>query len=94
MGQDIGNELDGQNDRVDDLADQVRNADNTLHAKTGRGTMVDRKSESCGMIVGILSLLVASVAVPVRPPESWQYGARGQLWRIQGWRRTQYPFHP
>lgn len=34
MGQEIGNELDEQNDITDDLANLVRGTDNTLHTET------------------------------------------------------------
>ncbi|XP_063098193.1 syntaxin-8 isoform X1 [Cavia porcellus] len=67
MGQEIGNELDEQNEIIDDLANLVENTDEKLRTETRRVTLVDRKSTSCGMIMVILLLLVAIVVVAVWP---------------------------
>ncbi|XP_037663852.1 syntaxin-8 isoform X4 [Choloepus didactylus] len=67
MGQEIGNELDEQNEIIDDLANLVENTDEKLRTETRRVNVVDRKSTSCGMIVVILLLLVAIVVVAVWP---------------------------
>ncbi|XP_046532034.1 syntaxin-8 isoform X1 [Equus quagga] len=48
MGQEIGNELDEQNEIIDDLANLVENTDEKLRTETRRVNMVDRKSTSCG----------------------------------------------
>ncbi|XP_042638395.1 LOW QUALITY PROTEIN: syntaxin-8 [Orycteropus afer afer] len=47
MGQEIGNELDEQNEIIDDLANLVENTDEKLRTETRRVNMVDRKSMSC-----------------------------------------------
>ncbi|KAL1780909.1 syntaxin-8 [Sigmodon hispidus] len=67
MGQEIGNELDEQNEIIDDLANLVENTDEKLHTEARRVTLVDRKSTSCGMVMVILLLLVATVVVAVWP---------------------------
>lgn len=67
MGQEIGNELDEQNEIIDDLTNLVENTDEKLRTETRRVNVVDRKSTSCGMIMVILLLLVAIVVVAVWP---------------------------
>uniref|UniRef100_A0A8D0L4M5 Syntaxin-8 n=1 Tax=Sphenodon punctatus TaxID=8508 RepID=A0A8D0L4M5_SPHPU len=67
MGQEIGNELEEQNEIIDDLANLVENTDDKLRAQTRRVTLVDRKSTSCGMLVVIVLLLIAIVVVAVWP---------------------------
>ncbi|KAM5215170.1 syntaxin-8 isoform 2-T2 [Hipposideros larvatus] len=67
MGQEIGNELDEQNEIIDDLTNLVENTDEKLRTETRRVNLVDRKSTSCGMIMVILLLLVAIVVVAVWP---------------------------
>ncbi|XP_037663851.1 syntaxin-8 isoform X3 [Choloepus didactylus] len=47
MGQEIGNELDEQNEIIDDLANLVENTDEKLRTETRRVNVVDRKSTSC-----------------------------------------------
>ncbi|GAB1296259.1 Syntaxin-8 [Apodemus speciosus] len=47
MGQEIGNELDEQNEIIDDLANLVENTDEKLRTEARRVTLVDRKSTSC-----------------------------------------------
>ncbi|XP_011906420.1 PREDICTED: syntaxin-8 isoform X3 [Cercocebus atys] len=47
MGQEIGNELDEQNEIIDDLANLVENTDEKLRTETRRVNLVDRKSTSC-----------------------------------------------
>ncbi|XP_060219431.1 syntaxin-8 isoform X3 [Meriones unguiculatus] len=67
MGQEIGNELDEQNEIIDDLANLVENTDEKLRTEARRVTLLDKKSTSCGMIMVILLLLVAIVVVAVYP---------------------------
>ncbi|KAM6174396.1 syntaxin-8 isoform 2-T2 [Erethizon dorsatum] len=67
MGQEIGNELDEQNEIIDDLANLVENTDEKLRTEARRVNLVDRKSTSCGMIMVILLLLVAIVVIAVWP---------------------------
>ncbi|XP_055970896.1 syntaxin-8 [Sorex fumeus] len=67
MGQEIGNELDEQNEIIDDLANLIDNTDEKLRTETRHVNLVDRKSTSCGMIMVILLLLVAIVVVAVWP---------------------------
>ncbi|XP_054831293.1 syntaxin-8 [Eublepharis macularius] len=67
MGQEIGNELEEQNEIVDDLANLVENTDDKLRSQTRRVKMVDKKSTSCGMLVVIVLLLIAIVVVAVWP---------------------------
>ncbi|XP_054945686.1 syntaxin-8 isoform X2 [Physeter macrocephalus] len=47
MGQEIGNELNEQNEIIDDLANLVENTDEKLRTETRRVNLVDRKSTSC-----------------------------------------------
>ncbi|XP_015735413.1 syntaxin-8 isoform X1 [Coturnix japonica] len=47
MGQEIGNELDEQNEIIDDLTNLVENTDSRLRTQTRHVKMVDRKSTSC-----------------------------------------------
>ncbi|XP_063125816.1 syntaxin-8 isoform X5 [Rattus norvegicus] len=49
MGQEIGNELDEQNEIIDDLANLVENTDEKLRTEARRVTLVDRKSASCAL---------------------------------------------
>nr|1GL2_D Chain D, SYNTAXIN 8 [Rattus norvegicus] len=42
MGQEIGNELDEQNEIIDDLANLVENTDEKLRTEARRVTLVDR----------------------------------------------------
>ncbi|XP_051851642.1 syntaxin-8 isoform X1 [Antechinus flavipes] len=67
MGQEIGNELDEQNEIIDDLANLVENTDERLCNQTRQVTIVDKKSSSCGMMVVIVLLLIAIVVVAVWP---------------------------
>ncbi|KFQ91049.1 Syntaxin-8, partial [Nipponia nippon] len=48
MGQEIGNELDEQNEIIDDLTNLVENTDDKLRNQTRHVKMVDKKSTSCG----------------------------------------------
>ncbi|KAM6317552.1 syntaxin-8 isoform 2-T2 [Podargus strigoides] len=47
MGQEIGNELDEQNEIIDDLTNLVENTDDKLRNQTRHVKMVDKKSTSC-----------------------------------------------
>ncbi|XP_029456184.1 syntaxin-8 isoform X2 [Rhinatrema bivittatum] len=67
MGQDIGNELDEQNEIIDDLTNLVENTDDKIRTQTRRVKLVDKKSTSCGMLVVIVLLLIAIVVVAVWP---------------------------
>ncbi|XP_074168040.1 syntaxin-8 isoform X2 [Sminthopsis crassicaudata] len=67
MGQEIGNELDEQNEIIDDLANLVEKTDERLCNQTRQVTIVDKKSSSCGMMVVIVLLLIAIVVVAVWP---------------------------
>ncbi|XP_055432536.1 syntaxin-8 isoform X10 [Bubalus kerabau] len=51
MGQEIGNELDEQNEIIDDLANLVENTDEKLRTETRRVNLVDRKSTSCALSI-------------------------------------------
>uniref|UniRef100_A0A8C4PK72 Syntaxin-8 n=1 Tax=Equus asinus TaxID=9793 RepID=A0A8C4PK72_EQUAS len=53
VGQEIGNELDEQNEITDDLANLVTNTDGKLSAETRYVNMVDRNSISFGIIMVI-----------------------------------------
>uniref|UniRef100_A0A8C6ZPC1 Syntaxin-8 n=1 Tax=Nothoprocta perdicaria TaxID=30464 RepID=A0A8C6ZPC1_NOTPE len=48
MGQEIGNELDEQNEIIDDLTSLVENTDDKLRNQTRHVKLVDKKSTSCG----------------------------------------------
>ncbi|KAM4673761.1 syntaxin-8 isoform 1-T1 [Amazona ochrocephala] len=67
MGQEIGNELDEQNEIIDDLTNLVENTDDKLRTQTRHVKMVDKKSTSCGMLVVIVLLLIAIAVVAVWP---------------------------
>lgn len=54
MGQEIGNELDEQNEIIDDLTNLVENTDEKLRTETRRVNLVDRKSTSCAVQIHIL----------------------------------------
>nr|XP_058903510.1 syntaxin-8 isoform X7 [Kogia breviceps] len=69
MGQEIGNELNEQNEIIDGLANLVENTDEKLRTETRRVNLVDRKSTSCGMVAVTLLLLVAIVVVAVWPAD-------------------------
>lgn len=67
MGQEIGNELDEQNEIIDDLANLVENTDEKLRTEARRVTLVDRKSTSCGKRWQSLQLPVAYSSLNVLP---------------------------
>ncbi|XP_075626529.1 syntaxin-8 isoform X1 [Balearica regulorum gibbericeps] len=69
MGQEIGNELDEQNEIIDDLTNLVENTDDKLRNQTRHVKMVDKKSTSCGMLVVIVLLLIAIAVVAVWPTQ-------------------------
>uniref|UniRef100_A0A8C5R5V6 Syntaxin-8 n=1 Tax=Leptobrachium leishanense TaxID=445787 RepID=A0A8C5R5V6_9ANUR len=48
MGNDIGNELDEQNEIIDDLTNLVENTDSKVTRQTRNVKLVERKSGSCG----------------------------------------------
>ncbi|XP_053310129.1 syntaxin-8 [Spea bombifrons] len=67
MGQDIGNELEEQNEIIDDLANLVENTDGKVRRQTRNVKLVDKKSGSCAMLLVIVLLLIAIVVVAVWP---------------------------
>ncbi|XP_061534624.1 syntaxin-8 isoform X1 [Phycodurus eques] len=67
MGQEIGNELDEQNEIIDDLAQLVDKTDGRISNETRRVQLVETKSASCGMLVVIVLLLIAIIMVAVWP---------------------------
>ncbi|KAM4691319.1 syntaxin-8 [Rhinophrynus dorsalis] len=67
MGQDIGNELEEQNEIIDDITQLVDNTDSKVRSQTRRVKLVERKSGSCAMMVVIVLLLIAIVVVAVWP---------------------------
>lgn len=67
MGQEIGNELDEQNEIIDDLAHLVDKTDDRIRNETRRVKLVETKSASCGMMVVIVLLLVAIIVIAVWP---------------------------
>ncbi|TMS23531.1 Syntaxin-8, partial [Larimichthys crocea] len=67
MGQEIGNELDEQNEIIDDLAHLVDKTDDRIRNETRRVKLVETKSASCGMLVVIVLLLIAIVVIAVWP---------------------------
>ncbi|KAJ0032954.1 hypothetical protein NQD34_000061 [Periophthalmus magnuspinnatus] len=67
MGQEIGNELDEQNEIIDDLAHLVDKTDGRIRNETRRVKLLETKSASCGMWVVIVLLLIAIVVVAVWP---------------------------
>ncbi|XP_012686685.1 syntaxin-8 [Clupea harengus] len=67
MGQEIGNELETQNEIIDDLTNLVDKTDGRIRNETRRVKLVETKSASCGMLVVIVLLLIAIVVVGVWP---------------------------
>ncbi|XP_036390963.1 syntaxin-8 [Megalops cyprinoides] len=67
MGQEIGNELDEQNEIIDDLTHLVDKTDDRIRNETRRVKIVETKSANCGMLVVIVLLLIAIVVVAVWP---------------------------
>ncbi|XP_041789540.1 syntaxin-8 [Chelmon rostratus] len=67
MGQEIGNELDEQNEIIDDLSHLVDKTDDRIRNETRRVKLVETKSASCGMLVVIVLLLIAIVVIAVWP---------------------------
>uniref|UniRef100_A0A8C9H0Z1 Syntaxin-8 n=1 Tax=Piliocolobus tephrosceles TaxID=591936 RepID=A0A8C9H0Z1_9PRIM len=67
MGQEIGNELDGQNEIINSFANLLENTDEKLCTETRHLNMVDRNSTSCRIIMVIWLLLMATVAIAVWP---------------------------
>nr|XP_021394752.1 syntaxin-8 [Lonchura striata domestica] len=67
MGQEIGNELDEQNEIIDDLTSLVENTDERLRSQTRHVRTVEKKSASCGMLVVIVLLLIAIAVVALWP---------------------------
>ncbi|XP_034544939.1 syntaxin-8 [Notolabrus celidotus] len=67
MGQEIGNELDEQNEIIDDLSHLVDKTDDRIRNETRRVKLVETKSASCGMMVVIVLLLIAIIVVAVWP---------------------------
>lgn len=55
-------------DIADDLANLVDNTDEKLHPESRSVNMLDSNSTSCGMIMVILMLLVATVVIAVWLP--------------------------
>ncbi|XP_072319983.1 syntaxin-8 isoform X2 [Eucyclogobius newberryi] len=49
MGQEIGNELDEQNEIIDDLAHLVDKTDDRIRNETRRVKLIETKSASCGL---------------------------------------------
>ncbi|XP_063076990.1 syntaxin-8 [Engraulis encrasicolus] len=67
MGQEIGNELDEQNEIIDDITNLVDKTDSRIRGETRRVKLVETKSASCGMMVVIVLLLIAIIMVAVWP---------------------------
>ncbi|XP_062403896.1 syntaxin-8 [Sardina pilchardus] len=67
MGQEIGNELDEQNEIIDDITNLVDKTDGRIRNETRRVKLVETKSASCGMMVVIVLLLIAIIVVAVWP---------------------------
>nr|XP_023647742.1 syntaxin-8 [Paramormyrops kingsleyae] len=67
MGQEIGNELDEQNEIIDDLSHLVDKTDGKIRNESRRVKLVETKASSCGMLVVIVLLLIAIVVVAVWP---------------------------
>uniref|UniRef100_A0A8C0J1I3 Syntaxin-8 n=1 Tax=Chelonoidis abingdonii TaxID=106734 RepID=A0A8C0J1I3_CHEAB len=58
MGQEIGNELEEQNEIIDDLTNLVANTDDKLRSQTRHVKMVDKKSTSCAQseVMGLVQI--------------------------------------
>ncbi|XP_068007706.1 syntaxin-8 [Melanerpes formicivorus] len=67
MGQEIGNELDEQNEIIDDLTNLVENTDDKVRSQTRHVKLVEKKSTSCGLLVVIVLLLIAIAVVALWP---------------------------
>ncbi|XP_021081431.2 syntaxin-8 isoform X2 [Mesocricetus auratus] len=79
MGQEIGNELDEQNEIIDDLANLVENTDEKLRTEARRVTLVDRKSTSCGASMAMLLIICAHSTVVFAHQLIHQLSLRKQL---------------
>ncbi|XP_009070565.1 PREDICTED: syntaxin-8, partial [Acanthisitta chloris] len=64
MGQEIGNELDEQNEIIDDLTSLVENTDDKLRNQTWHVKMVDKKSTSCVPPTSSFPALLVPPALP------------------------------
>ncbi|XP_031730509.1 syntaxin-8 [Anarrhichthys ocellatus] len=67
MGQEIGNELEEQNEIIDDISHLVDKTDDRIRNETRRVKLVETKSASCGMLVVIVLLLIAIVVIAAWP---------------------------
>lgn len=67
MGEEIGNELDEQNEIIDDISQLVDKTDSRIRNETRRVKLVETKSASCGMLVVIVLLLIAIIVVASWP---------------------------
>ncbi|KAL7890972.1 hypothetical protein AOLI_G00004480 [Acnodon oligacanthus] len=67
MGEEIGNELDEQNEVIDDITHLVDKTDSRIRNETRRVKLVETKSASCGMLVVIVLLLIAIIVVAAWP---------------------------
>ncbi|XP_036426498.1 syntaxin-8 [Colossoma macropomum] len=67
MGEEIGNELDEQNEIIDDITQLVDKTDSRIRNETRRVKLVETKSASCGMLVVIVLLLIAIIVVAAWP---------------------------
>uniref|UniRef100_A0A8C4R3W4 Syntaxin-8 n=1 Tax=Eptatretus burgeri TaxID=7764 RepID=A0A8C4R3W4_EPTBU len=67
MGENIGDEIDTQNEIIDDLTHLVDKTNSKIHQETRLVGTVDRKAGTCGMLVVIVLLLIAIVVVAAWP---------------------------
>uniref|UniRef100_UPI00358ED8E2 syntaxin-8 n=1 Tax=Myxine glutinosa TaxID=7769 RepID=UPI00358ED8E2 len=67
MGENIGDEMDTQNEIIDDLTHLVDKTNSQIRQETKHVGTVDRKAGTCGMLVVIVLLLVAIVVVAAWP---------------------------
>uniref|UniRef100_A0A2C9L213 t-SNARE coiled-coil homology domain-containing protein n=1 Tax=Biomphalaria glabrata TaxID=6526 RepID=A0A2C9L213_BIOGL len=67
MAIDIGNEVDGQNELLDDIIDHTDRTGLRIQRETRHINIVERKSASCWYYILIALLLVAIVVIAAVP---------------------------
>ncbi|XP_057311969.1 syntaxin-8-like [Hydractinia symbiolongicarpus] len=67
MGQEIGNEIDYQNDLIDEITDGVQNTNQKLIKTDAHTKKVTKKTGSCVLMIIVVLLLIAIIVTAVVP---------------------------
>ncbi|XP_022319500.2 syntaxin-8-like isoform X1 [Crassostrea virginica] len=67
MAVDIGNEVDGQNELIDDIGDHMDQTKDRLIKETRHIRIVDRKSATCGYWMAIILIFIAIIVILIVP---------------------------